>query len=140
MAHDLERFVEAQDDVWSDVERELRAGQKTSHWMWFVFPQLAGLGSSEMARRYAIADRAEADAYLDHPVLGPRLRDAAGWLLSHADRSAEEVLGGVDAQKLRSCATLFSHRPGSPDWARQILEAFFNGEADPVTLERLGQH
>ena len=135
---ELERFIEAQDDVWPDVERELRAGEKRTHWMWFVFPQLAGLGSSEMARHYAIADLTEARAYRDHLVLGPRLHDAAGWLLAHPDRSADEMLGGIDAQKLRSCATLFE-AAGEDDRMPALLDTFFNGERDPRTLALLEQ-
>ena len=138
MSDDLQRFVEAQDPVWPAVEAELRAGRKRSHWMWFVFPQLAGLGTSETARRYAIADRAEAEAYLTHPELGPRLREAAGWVLGHPGTPAEEILGGVDAAKLRSCATLFKRVAEEPRVFERLLEVFYGGEEDPRTVELLG--
>src|SRR5689334_25157250 len=108
--HNLQRFVEAQDRVYTRVVAELRAGRKTSHWMWFVFPQIAGLGSSPMAQRYAIASLDEARAYLGHPVLGARLREAAAALTGLGSRSAEEVMGGIDAIKLRSSMTLFQDR------------------------------
>ena len=109
--------------------------------MWFVFPQLAGLGTSAMAQRYALADRAEAEAYLAHPVLGPRLREAAGWVLSHPDRDAEDILGGIDAAKLRSCATLFERvagESGGPGVFRELLATFYGGEEDPRTVKLLG--
>jgi uncharacterized protein (DUF1810 family) len=134
----LDRFVEAQAGVWSQALTELQAGRKTSHWMWFVFPQIAGLGRSETARFYAIADAAEARAYCAHPVLGERLREAAGALLAHRGRSAEAVLGGIDAVKLRSSMTLFAAvAPDEPVFGA-VLEAFFAGQRDPVTLRRLG--
>ena len=97
MAYDLERFVAAQKGVYDDVVAELRAGRKTSHWMWFVFPQVAGLGRSGMSQRYAIVSLDEARAYLDHPVLGPRLRECAGLVLATPGRSAEDVFGRIDA-------------------------------------------
>src|SRR3954447_20907236 len=100
--HDLHRFVLAQEGVYDAAVSELRAGRKTSHWMWFVFPQIAGLGRSPTAQRYAIASLAEAEAYLAHPVLGPRLHECARILTELRGRSASEVFGGVDAQKLRS--------------------------------------
>ena len=139
MTHDLERFVAAQDRVYPGVVAELRAGRKTGHWMWFVFPQVAGLGQSEMSRLYAIASLDEARAYLDHPVLGPRLRECAALVLATQGRSAEDIFGGIDAIKLRSSMTLF-HR-AAPDEAvfREVLDRFFDGVADPATDERLGQ-
>jgi uncharacterized protein (DUF1810 family) len=117
---------------------ELRAGRKTSHWMWFVFPQIAGLGRSPAAQRYAIGSLDEAEAYLAHPVLGPRLRESARVLTELHGRSADQVFGGLDAQKLRSSMTLFAHAaPGEPLF-RAVLEQYFGGEEDPATLERLG--
>src|SRR3954451_14653841 len=107
--HDLHRFVLAQQDVYDAAVSELRAGRKTSHWMWFVFPQIAGLGRSPTAQRYAIASLAEAEAYLAHPVLGPRLLECARILTHLTRRTAQEVFGPVDAQKLRSSLTLFAH-------------------------------
>jgi uncharacterized protein (DUF1810 family) len=111
---DLERFVTAQDSgaVYARALAELRAGRKQSHWMWFVFPQIAGLGRSEVARRYAINGLGEARRYLRHPILGERLREASRTLLDHTDRRAEEIMGAVDAMKLRSSMTLFAHAAG----------------------------
>jgi uncharacterized protein (DUF1810 family) len=137
MAGDLGRFVAAQDRVWPDVVAELAAGAKTSHWMWFVFPQLAGLGRSPTARLYALADAEEARAYLVHPVLGARLREAAGLMLAQRGRPAEAVLGAVDAMKLRSSMTLFARAaPGEPVF-REVLEAFWGGAEDPRTVALL---
>ncbi len=117
---------------------ELRAGRKRSHWMWFVFPQIAGLGRSPVSRRYAIASLAEAQAYLAHPVLGPRLIECATILDALQGRTAQDIFGGIDAIKLRSSMTLF-HRadPGNPLFA-QVLDAYFGGEPDRLTLELLG--
>lgn len=134
----LDRFVEAQAGVWAQALAELKAGRKTSHWMWFVFPQIAGLGRSETARFYAISDVAEARAYLAHPLLGARLREAAAALLAHRGRSAEAMLGGIDAVKLRSSMTLFEAvAPEEPVFAA-VLEAFFSGQRDPETVRRIG--
>jgi len=137
--HDLRRFVLAQDEA-GTYERalaELRAGLKTSHWIWFVFPQLAGLGRSAMSRTYAIASLAEARAYLDHPVLGPRLRECAGALLGASGKSATAILGDVDALKLHSSMTLFARAaPGEPLF-RQVLDRYYGGELDEATKRRL---
>ena len=139
MTYDLERFVAAQNSggTYEQALNELRAGRKTSHWMWFVFPQIAGLGRSGMAQRYAIADLAEARAYLAHPVLGPRLVTSAESMITHRDRTAEEILGGVDAIKLRSSMTLFVHADESQSVFRTVLDLFFGGDEDPATLQRL---
>jgi uncharacterized protein (DUF1810 family) len=139
MGHDLQRFVTAQGPVYDDVLDELRRGRKTGHWMWFVFPQIAGLGRSEMSRLYAIASLDEARAYLAHPVLGPRLRTAAGLVLAADARSADAMFGSVDAQKLRSCMTLF-HRadPDEPAF-HGVLDRYFEGGADPATDEALSR-
>ena len=135
---DLSRFVEAQREVWPAALAELRAGRKTSHWMWFVFPQIAGLGRSPTAIFYAIASEAEARAYLGHPLLGARLREAVLALLAHEGESAEAILGPVDAIKLRSSMTLFE-RVGAPgDPFGRCLDAFFAGERDGATLRLLG--
>jgi len=130
---DLERFVEAQRVSYDDALRELRAGRKTSHWMWFVFPQLAGLGRSEMARHYGIASLDEARAYLAHPVLGPRLLECVVAVLAAPGASAESILGPVDAMKLRSSMTLF-HRaaPDEPSFA-EVLDRFYGGVPDDRT-------
>ncbi len=136
---DLQRFLDAQDGggTYEQALTELRAGHKTSHWMWFVFPQLAGLGQSAMSQRYAIASLDEARAYLDHSVLGPRLRDCAAALLSHRDRSAREILGEIDAIKLRSSMTLFARAAPEEMRFQQVLDRYFAGEADPETDARL---
>ncbi len=136
--YDLERFVSAQDGVHEQALAELRAGRKTSHWMWFVFPQLAGLGSSAMAQRYAIGSLADARAYLDHPVLGPRLLECAQAVLTHPDRTAREVMGSPDDVKLRSSMTLFALTADSEPVFQQVLDTFFDGERDPRTVELLG--
>jgi uncharacterized protein (DUF1810 family) len=148
----LQRFVEAQDagGAYERALAELRAGRKTSHWMWFVFPQIAGLGQSEMSRRYAIASLDEARAYLEHPVLGPRLVECAHALMTHDDKSAQEILGEIDATKLRSSMTLFARatdlaRPqkhlfkrsfcglGDPQVFRRVLARYFDGVPDGAT-------
>ena len=136
---DLERFVTAQDDggTYDAALRELRAGRKTSHWMWFVFPQLAGLGRSPTAQRYALADLAEARAYLDHPVLGPRLRAATAAVADLADADPEQVLGPVDALKLRSSMTLFSLAAPEEALFGRVLGQWWSGEPDPATLRLL---
>jgi uncharacterized protein (DUF1810 family) len=136
----LDRFVEAQRDTYSTALAELRAGAKRSHWMWFVFPQIAGLGRSETARFYAIRDVAEAQAYLAHPLLGPRLVEATEAMLSHAGRkSAEAVLGSIDAIKLASSMTLFEAAavPAEAAPFARCLDSFFAGRRDRATLDRL---
>ena len=136
---DLDRFVAAQDGVIGRALAEVRSGAKASHWMWFVFPQIAGLGHSAMAQRYAIADCAEARAYLAHPLLGPRLIEATGAMLGWAgQRSAEAILGGIDAVKLRSSMTLFEAAAGAGTAPfADCLDAFYDGARDPATLARL---
>ena len=131
----LDRFVEAQQGVYAEALAELTAGRKRTHWMWFVFPQIAGLGHSAMARHYAIADLAEARAYLAHPVLGPRYAQCAAALLTHRGRDAVEIMGEVDALKLRSSLTLFAAAGAGPTIERALL-AFFPGP-DQATLARL---
>jgi uncharacterized protein (DUF1810 family) len=137
--YDLNRFVAAQDahGTYQQAVAELRRGRKTSHWMWFVFPQVAGLGHSPVSRTYAISSLDEARAYLAHPVLGPRLVECATIVAQTPDRTAEQVFGGVDALKLRSCATLF-HRaaPQQPVFA-SVLARFFDGRPDPATDQRI---
>src|SRR4051794_10673077 len=136
---DLGRFVEAQDmgGLYEQAFAELRAGRKRSHWMWFVFPQLSGLGRSATAQRYAIASLEEARAFLAHPVLGARLRACAEALLALDTSHAGAVLGPVDALKLRSSMTLFAHAaPDEPVFGR-VLEQYFAGEEDPETTRRL---
>jgi uncharacterized protein (DUF1810 family) len=134
----LQRFVDAQDDggVYAQALAELRAGRKRGHWIWFVFPQIEGLGSSATARFYAIGSAGEAAAYLGHPLLGPRLIEACEALLALPTRDAASVLGGLDAIKLRSSMTLFAQVDGAPSLFAQLLERFYGGAADPAT-ERL---
>jgi len=133
----LQRFLDAQAPVYEEVCAELRAGRKQSHWMWFIFPQLRGLGHSSMAQHYGIAGRTEALAYAQHPVLGARLRACMQLLLAHPDLSADEILGDIDAMKLRSCATLFAEvAPQEPVFA-QVLERFYAGQRCHRTLDLL---
>jgi uncharacterized protein (DUF1810 family) len=134
---DLQRFVDAQARVYDDVLDELRDGCKAGHWMWFVFPQLRGLGRSAMAERYGISGREEARAYLRHPLLGARLRECTGLLLDLEGRSARGILGTPDDLKLRSCMTLF--RAAAPEEALfdAVLRRYYGGEADPRTLALL---
>jgi uncharacterized protein (DUF1810 family) len=145
--YQLERFVAAQrrDGTYERAVAELRAGAKVSHWMWFVFPQIAGLGMSAAARDYAISSIAEAHAYLAHPVLGPRLRECARVVADTEGRSAERIFGPVDAMKLRSSMTLFAaadagqSAAGGPGQSvfRAVLDKYFDGEPDEATLIRL---
>jgi uncharacterized protein (DUF1810 family) len=137
-AFDLERFVRAQDGgVYEQALRELRNGEKRSHWMWFVFPQVAGLGRSPMAQRYAISGLAEAHAYLAHPVLGPRLVEASQALLELSGRDPVRVLGSTDAMKLRSSMTLFEAAAPDERVFGEVLERYFGGERDDATATHL---
>jgi len=134
---DLDRFVEAQDEggTFDRALEEIRAGRKTTHWMWFVFPQIKGLGQSRTARHFAIDSIEEARAYLKHPVLGPRLIEVATTLTGHAGAGAERILGGIDAMKLKSSMTLFALAdPGEPVFGR-VLELFYDGRRDERTVE-----
>jgi len=131
----LEHFVSAQTPVIAEARRELAAGRKHTHWMWFIFPQIAGLGLSPMSRQYALSGLDEARAYLAHPILGPRLRECLTLAMA-ANRPALEIFGAVDAQKLRSCLTLFAAAGADPLFP-QALAQFFGGTADPATLTRL---
>ena len=135
---DLRRFVEAQAEVMERVYAELRAGQKRSHWMWFVFPQIRGLGSSEMAMRYAISGREEARAYLDHAVLGPRLQECAGIVVGLEGRTIDEIFGYPDDLKFHSSMTLFAEAANPSEWVfEKALMKYFGGETDEATLARL---
>lgn len=136
--HDLNRFVRAQEHDYARALAEIRSGRKRTHWMWFVFPQLDGLGFSETARRYAIRSLEEARVYLAHPVLGPRLVECAEAVLTVQGGSAREILGAPDDLKLRSCATLFAEVAPAGSVFRRVLEAYFGGEADGRTLALLG--
>jgi uncharacterized protein (DUF1810 family) len=133
--HRLQRFVDAQDDggTYQAALRELRDGRKRSHWMWFIFPQIAGLGQSPTSRRYAISSLDEARAYIEHPVLGPRLQECARALVERRGATARDIFGGIDAMKLRSSITLF-HRadPDNPLFS-EVLDRYFGGEPDEAT-------
>jgi uncharacterized protein (DUF1810 family) len=136
---DLGRFVTAQESrrTYESAVAELRAGRKTSHWTWFVFPQIAGLGMSEMSRRYAISSLEEAHAYLAHPILGTRLQECARILVELSGRTANDIFGTVDAMKLRSSMTLFARAaPESPVFG-EVLDRYFDGVADDATDARL---
>jgi uncharacterized protein (DUF1810 family) len=134
--HDLDRFVEAQAGVYGQALSELRGGEKRSHWMWYVFPQIDGLGRSAMSRRYSIKSAAEARAYLDHPVLGARLRESFEVVCNIAGRSAHEIFGSPDDLKFHSSATLFA-AVSDDEVFRRALENYFRGERDAETLRRL---
>jgi uncharacterized protein (DUF1810 family) len=140
-AHNLERFVTAQNRgaIYQRAVDELRRGYKTSHWMWFVFPQVAGLGQSQMSRTYAIASLEEARAYLGHPVLGPRLIECAGIVASTQARSAEHMFGGIDAQKLHSSMTLFLRANPEEPVFNQVLDRYFDGVPDSATHDLLAR-
>lgn len=135
--YNLARFIEAQDGNYDQVLQELRDGRKTSHWIWYIFPQIAGLGFTATSRRYGITSLDEAKAYLEHPLLGPRLVECINLMLSHKDFGAGQILGGMDAVKFRSSLTLF--RVADPDNPvfDEALSHFFGGEPDCVTLDRL---
>jgi len=131
--------VTAQQPVYDEVLEELRRGRKTGHWMWFIFPQITGLGHSPMSERYAIGSLEEARAYLGHPLLGARLRECAGLVLALTGRTAEDVFGRIDAMKLRSSMTLFDRATPDEPIFRQVLDQWFGGIADPMTDALLGR-
>jgi uncharacterized protein (DUF1810 family) len=137
---DLRRFVDAQDRVYDTVLAELRSGAKRSHWIWFVFPQLRGLGHTTTAQHYGISSIDEARAYLAHPVLGPRLRECTRLVAAIDGRSVDQIFGWPDNLKVRSSVTLFSHATDDPDIQadfRAVLDKFYAGEEDPATVELL---
>ena len=133
----LQRFVDAQNPVFAQVCSELRAGRKRSHWIWFIFPQIRGLGDSPLAQEFAITSLEEAQAYLDHPILGARLRECCQLVNLVEGRSIEEIFGYPDDLKFRSSLTLFAHAASDNQIFKEALEKYFNGEDDPLTLERL---
>lgn len=135
---ELSEFVAAQHPVWDRVRAELRAGRKTSHWIWWVFPQLASLGRSQRARHFGLSGLDEAAAYLAHPVLGPRLGEASRLMLAHEGTPPEQVLGEVDALKLRSSMTLFEAVAGAPRVFSEVLDRLYGGERCPLTQKALG--
>ena len=133
----LERFVEAQAPLYQRARRELEAGRKESHWMWFIFPQIAGLGQSAMSIRFAIASLAEASAYLAHPILGPRLRECARLALGVEGRTARDIFGSIDEMKFRSSMTLFARTAPDEEAFQRCIDKYFLGQPDPATLARL---
>lgn len=136
--HEIDRFLVAQHTTHEAALAEIKAGRKATHWMWWEFPQLRGLGRSHRATHYGIEDMDEAVRYLNHPVLGAHLVDLASRMLAHQGTGADEILGPVDAQKLQSCATLFAAVPGATDVFDRVLDAFFDGHACAKTSEMLG--
>ncbi len=135
--HNLRRFIEAQEPIFQQVTSELRAGRKMSHWMWFIFPQIRGLGRSPTAMEYAISDLDEARAYLAHPVLGSRLKDCTQLVLLIGNRSAAQIFGSPDDMKFRSCMTLFAQVSQEDDIFTKALQKYFRGIPDQLTLDRL---
>jgi uncharacterized protein (DUF1810 family) len=135
---DLDRFVVAQEGVYEEALAEIRAGRKESHWMWFIFPQYAGLGSSPTSQHFAIRNRAEAEAYLAHPILGPRLQESSQAVLDVEQRSAEAIFGSIDAMKLLSSATLFAAVSPHGSVFHRIIDRYFGGRKDARTTELLG--
>ncbi|MCR4296148.1 MAG: DUF1810 domain-containing protein [Elusimicrobia bacterium] len=137
MASKLAEFAAAQDEVYADVLRELAAGRKESHWIWFIFPQLTGLGHSSMSERFGLASKAEARTYLEHPVLGARLRECTRLLLALPSRDLRAILGSPDDLKFRSSMTLFAEAAPEEPLFAAALEKYCEGERDPLTLELL---
>lgn len=133
----LDRFLKAQDNNYADALDEISNGKKTTHWMWYVFPQLSGLGKSEMAKYYGIANFKVAEQYLKHPVLGKRLEEISSAILQHTDKSAYEILGSPDDLKLQSSMTLFSSLEDAPGVFKEILHHFYAGQADSATVKLL---
>lgn len=134
----LSRFSEAQKGVYSDVLDELRRGSKTGHWIWYIFPQIAGLGFSAMSRRYAIASLDEAKAYAGHPVLGQRLIECIELIMAVEGKSAEQIFGHLDALKFRSCLTLFAAADNGNEIYQRALNKYFDGSPDPLTIQAIG--
>ena len=135
--HELDRFVRAQEGDYERALAEVRAGRKRTHWMWYIFPQLEGLGSSSMAKRYGIKSMEEARAYLEHPILGPRLVECMEAVLAVEGRTAHEIFGSPDDLKLQSCATLFACVAGKDSVFDRVVEKYYEGERDIRTLELL---
>lgn len=134
--NDIIRFLDAQDSEWSGYDvalREIKAGRKTSHWIWYIFPQLRGLGHSRRSYFYGLSTRQEAEVYLSHPILGKRLREITEALLEHSDKSANSIFGGIDALKVKSCMTLFDCIAPS-DIFEKVLNTFYNGERDKKSI------
>lgn len=135
--NDITRFLDAQNTEWSGYDgalKEIKAGRKTSHWIWYIFPQLRGLGHSRWSYYYGISNRQEAEVYLNHPILGKRLREITEALLEHSDKSVNSIFGGIDALKVKSCMTLFDCIAPSDIFAK-VLNTFYNGERDKKSIE-----
>ena len=137
--YDLNRFLDAQENVYETALQEIRKGRKQTHWMWFIFPQIAGLGRTEISKMYAIRSREEAIEYLNHPTLGERLREASQALLSVEDKSATEIFGTPDDLKLRSSMTLFKSVSTDNEVFLQVLDRYYDGEEDPQTFRILSE-
>lgn len=137
-SYDLDRFISAQEGIYAGVLDELKRGRKVGHWIWFIFPQVAGLGYSAMSQQYAISSLDEARAYLAHPILGPRLRECAATALAATGRTALEIFGSIDAMKLRSSMTLFHRAAPEEPVFEHVLERYYDGVADEATEARLG--
>ena len=135
----LERFVKAQELAYPIALQDIKKGKKRSHWMWYIFPQLRGLGTSTMAHKYGIVDLDEAKAYLEHPVLSARLYELCGELLKHKDKSANDIFGDIDAMKLKSSMTLFALTSKEHTIFDEVLECFFDGERDAITLKLINR-
>lgn len=136
---DLQRFIDAQEQDYADALAEIKKGRKRTHWMWYIFPQIQGLGFSEMSKRYAIEDLDEAEAYINHPVLGQRLIEICSELLKLQSNDAHEIFGSPDDMKLRSSMTLFASLPDAYPVFKSVIDKFFNGEMDNATLQLLGE-
>ena len=135
----LERFVKAQELAYPIALQDIKKGKKRSHWMWYIFPQLRGLGTSTMAHKYGIVDLGEAKAYLEHPVLSARLYELCGELLKHKDKSVNDIFGDIDAMKLKSSMTLFALTSKEHTIFDEVLECFFDGERDAITLKLINR-
>jgi uncharacterized protein (DUF1810 family) len=135
--YNLQRFVDAQEPVFEQVLSELRQGHKRTHWMWFIFPQIKGLGNSELARKFAISSREEAEAYSNHPVLGPRLKECTQLVTLVEGRSINQIFGSPDDMKFRSSITLFANATSDNQVFKDALQKYFQGKSDALTLERL---
>ena len=133
----LERFLEAQEHTYATALKEIKNGKKRTHWMWYIFPQLRGLGKSRMAYAYGINGIEEAKAYIEHPVLSARLIEICEALLEHKDQDIEDILGGIDAMKLRSSMTLFAYISNNDSVFHKVLDSFYDGEMDELTLENI---
>ncbi|WP_026898864.1 DUF1810 domain-containing protein [Daejeonella oryzae] len=132
--NELSRFLIAQENTYATALKEIKNAEKKSHWMWFIFPQIKGLGTTEMSVKYSINNISEAESYLNHPILGQRLNEITGELLKLKGKSAAEIFGSPDYKKLKSCMTLFSIVSGEPNIFNKVLDQYYNGEKDEKTL------